>query len=138
VNGSPVTQLLEAIDKLDLDAVMALASPDCRLMTVDGRRAEGAAQMRQLLGAFLSSLRSTSHRVTAEWHVDDVWIGEVEASYELRDWLQMTGLPRVFVLRDGPDGLLDVRVYGARERPLTNHRTGDEPTRVGGRWIAPL
>ncbi len=117
---------------------MALAAPDCRLMTVDGRRAEGTAPMRQLLAAFLSSLRSTAHRVTSEWHVDDVWIAEVEASYELRDWLQMTGLPRVFVLRQGPEGLVDVRVYGARERPLTNHRTGDEPTRVGGRWIAPL
>ncbi len=126
------------MDKLDLDAIMALAAPECRLMTVDGRRAEGQAQMRQLLGAFLSSLRSTVHRITAEWHVDDVWIAEVEASYELRDWLQMTGLPRVFVLRDGPDGLLDVRAYGARERPLMNHRTGDEPSRVGGRWIAPL
>jgi hypothetical protein len=138
VKGSPVSRLLGAIDKLDVDGVLALASADCQLMTVDGRRASGAAQMRQLLGAFISSLRSTSHRITSEWHVDDVWIAEVDASYELRDWLQMTDLPRVFVLRDSPDGLVDIRVYGAREKPLANHRTGDEPSRVGGRWLLPL
>jgi hypothetical protein len=138
VDESPIFRLLAAIDKLDVDEVMALTAPECRLMTVDGRRAEGAEEARQLLTAFMSSLRSTSHRVTAQWHQDNVWIAEVEAKYELRDWLQMVDVPRIFVLRGGPGGLVDIRVYGARERPLTNHRTGDEPTRVGGRWIAPL
>jgi SnoaL-like domain len=138
VEGSPVTQLLAAIDRLDVDAALALAAPDCRLLTVDGRRAQGAEEVRQLLRAFMSSLRSTAHRITSEWHVDDVWIAEVEASYELRDWLQMNDLPRVFVLRGSPNGLVDIRVYGARERPLDDHRTGDEPMRVGGRPLLPL
>jgi hypothetical protein len=91
-----------------------------------------------VLASFLATLRTTTHRITAEWHEDNVWIAEVEASYELQDWLQINELPRAFVLRDGPDGFADLRVYGAHERPLTDHRTGEEGMWVGGRWVPPL
>jgi hypothetical protein len=138
VSDSPIARLLDAIDKLDLDAAMALAAPDCRLLTVDGRRAEGTQAVRELLASFLGSLRSTTHRITAEWHEDNVWIAEVEGDYELQDWLRIDGLPRAFVLRHGPAGFADLRVYGAHERPLTNHRTGEEGMWVGGRWVPPL
>jgi len=135
---SPIAQLLAAIDKLDVDAAMALVAPDGRLLAVDGRRAEGSESVRDLLTDFLAKLRSTTHRITAEWHQDDVWIAEVEATYELLDWLQIQALPRAFVLREGPEGFVDLRVYGAHERPLAEHRTGAEGMRVGGRWIPPL
>jgi hypothetical protein len=138
VSDSPIARLLDAIDKLDLDAAMALAAPDCRLLTVDGRRAEGTEAVRALLASFLASLRSTTHRITAEWHEDNVWIAEVVGDYELQDWLRIDGLPRAFVLRDGPAGFADVRVYGAHEHPLTDHRTGEEGMWVGGRWVPPL
>ncbi len=94
--------------------------------------------MRALLEGFLAKLRSTSHRITAQWHVDDTWIAEVDADYELRDYLQIRDLPRVFVLRGGPDGVSDVRVYGAHERPIDEHRTGEEGIWIGGRWVPPL
>ena len=69
---------------------------------------------------------------------DDVWVAEVESSYELRDWLQLNGLPRAYVVHEGPDGIREVHAYGAHERPLTEHRTGEEGTWLGGRWIPPL
>jgi hypothetical protein len=138
VSDSPIDQLLHAIDSLDADAVIAMLAPEGRFLTVDGRRAQGSEAVGRLLGNFLGNLRSTSHRVTAQWHVDDAWIAEVEADYELSDYLQMKNLPRAFVLRSGPDGLRDVNVYGAHERPLTEHRTGDEGIWVGGRWVPPL
>jgi hypothetical protein len=94
--------------------------------------------VRRLLTAFISTLRSTSHRITAQWHEDDAWIAEVEANYELQDYLQLNGLPRAFVLRLGPEGITDFRVYGAHEQPLTDHRTGEEGMWVGGRWVPPL
>lgn len=127
-----------AIDRLDLEAVMSLAAPYVRLLTVDGRRASEAEGARRLLGDFLSALRSTTHVITAQWHQDDVWIAEVEASYELRDWLKINGLPRVFIVRMGPDGIADLRVYGAHERPLEDHRRGDEGLWIGDRWVPPL
>jgi ketosteroid isomerase-like protein len=77
---SPIDRLLAAIDKLDVDAVTALFAPDARLLTADGRRAQGIEPVRQLLADFVATLRSTKHRVTAQWHPDDVWIAEVEAS----------------------------------------------------------
>lgn len=117
---------------------MKLFVPDGQLLTADGRRAHGTESVRNLLADFLGTLRSTTHRVTAEWHEGGVWIAEVDASYELKDWLKINALPRVFVIRGGPGGLTDVRVYGAHERPLTDHHTGEEGMWVGDRWIPPL
>jgi hypothetical protein len=138
VDPSPVARLLAALDNLDIEAAMALVAPDGRLLVVDGRRAEGSEAVRDLFLDLLTKLRSTSHRITAEWHQDHVWIAEVEATYELEDWLQIGPLPRAFILREGPDGFVDLRVYGAHEHPITEHRTGAEGMRIGGRWIPPL
>jgi hypothetical protein len=138
VNDSPIDRLLAAVDNLDVEAAVAMAAPDCRFLAVDGRRAEGAEAVQALLREFFASVRSMQHHVTAQWHPDDVWIAEVEATYELRDWLLINALPRVFIVRDAPEGFVDIRVYGAHERPLTDHRTGEEGMRIGERWIPPL
>jgi Arc/MetJ-type ribon-helix-helix transcriptional regulator len=138
VSESPIEKLLEAFDALDIDAVMAQVAPDARLLVADGRRAEGSDAVRDLLTRFAADLRSTAHRITAQWHQDDVWIAEAEADYELRDWLQLTALPRAFILYEGPEGIRDLHVYGAHEHPLTEHRTGEEGMRIGDRWIPPL
>ena len=135
---SPIAQLLEAIDGLDFDAAAALFADDCRVLTPDGRRAEGMQAVRELLADMRDSLRSTAHRITAQWHQENVWIAEVEATYELKDWLRLTALPRAFVLRDGPEGVIDLRVYGAHERPLSDHPTGEEGMWIGERWMPPL
>ncbi len=136
-------QLLDAIDSLDVDGVVALLAPDIRLLTADGRRAQGVDAARELLQSFLAVLRSTTHEVTAQWHVDDVWIAEVQASYELRDWLELTALPRAFIARQGSPGISELRVYGAHEHPLTDEHTelhSSEPEGVwmGGRFVPPL
>ena len=138
MSNSPIEQLLEAIDRLDVDGVSALLAPDARCLSADGRRAEGREAVRELIGDLLTRLRSATHRITSQWRVDDVWIAEVDANYELQDWLQLNDLPRVFVLRMGAEGIADLRVYGAHEHPLTEHRTGEEGMWVGSRWIPPL
>ena len=130
--------LLAAVDKLDIDQVMAMCAPDCRFMTVDGRRAEGHSATRQLFAEFLSEIRSTTHEITGQWHDGDVWFAEVLANYELKDWSKLDGLPRAFVVRTGGDGIRDLRVYGANEQPLGDQRGGEEPFRIGGRLILPL
>jgi hypothetical protein len=134
----PVEQFFEAIDVLDLEATMALMAPDARVLVADGRRAEGTEAVRRLFGDFIGQLRFTSHRITAQWHEDDVWITEADVSYELRDWLRLNALPRVFIVRAGPDGISELRAYGAHEHRLSNHRTGEEGMQVGGRWVPPL
>jgi hypothetical protein len=138
VSESPIEQLLGAIDKRDVEGAMALMAPDCKLLVVDGRRAEGEAAARALFTEFVATVRSTTHTVTAQWHQDDVWIAEVEAAYELIDWLKISALPRACVLRQGPEGVVELHFYGAHERPLSDHRTGGEGMRIGGRWIPPL
>jgi hypothetical protein len=138
MTGSPIDQLLAAIDQLELGSVMSLLGPEIRVLTADGRRSEGREAVHELLSGFLSQLRSTTHRITEQWQVDDVWIAEIDAAYELQDWLRLSGLPRIFVVRMGPDGIADLRAYGAHERPLTDHRTGEEGMWIGSRWIPPL
>jgi hypothetical protein len=138
VPPSPLDRLLTALDELDADAAAALFAPDGRLLTVDGRRAEGIEAIRALLSDFLGQLRSTTHVTTARWQQDDVWIAEVDASYELRDWLKLTDLPRVFVLRNGPEGCADLRAYGAHERALASHESDADLLPVGGLWLPPL
>jgi hypothetical protein len=138
VTQSPIDRLFAVIDTLDVQAVTALFAPDGRLLTADGRRAQGTEPVTQLLTEFVATLRSTTHRITAQWHPDDVWIAEIEATYELQDWLLIPAVPRAIVLREGPDGIADLRIYGAHEHPLSEHRTGDEGTRIGTRWVPPL
>ena len=118
--------------------MVARFAPDARLLIADGRRAEGRDAVRALLGEVLGALRAATHRITAEWHQDNVWIAEVEADYELQDWLQLKGLPRALVLYDSPDGIAALHVYGASEHPLEEHRTGEEGMEIGGRWVPPL
>lgn len=138
MSQSPIEEFLDAVDRLELDAIMALMAPDVRVLVVDGRRAEGTDAVRQLLAEFLGQLRATTHRITAQWHSDDVWIAEADASYELRDWLQLNGLPRAFIVRAGPGGVSELKAYGAHEHQLSNHPTGENGMWVGGRWVPPL
>jgi ketosteroid isomerase-like protein len=138
VDESPIAELLAAVDTLDLDAVTAHFAPDGGLMTADGRRAQGIDEVRTLLAEFLGTLRATSHRVTAQWHEGDTWIAEVEATYELDDWMQTSPLPRAFVLRQAGDRVADLRIYGAHERPLADHAEGGLGSWVHGRWVPPL
>jgi hypothetical protein len=138
VSQSPIEQLLDAIDKRHVEGAMALIAPSCRLLVVDGRRAEGGAGVRELFTDFVATVRSSTHRITAQWHPDGVWIAELETSYELTDWSKISALPRACVLREGPDGVAELHFYGAHERQLSDRRTGEEGMRIGGRWIPPL
>jgi hypothetical protein len=138
MDESPAAKLISAVDKLDVDAVVALLARDVSVLVADGRRTEGSEAARGLMSEFLGALRECTHRITAQWHVDDYWIAEIEATYALKDGLEAGPLARALVLRQGSDGLSELRVYGADERPLTEHPTGDEGMWVGGRWVPPL
>jgi hypothetical protein len=67
-----------------------------------------------------------------------VWIAEVDASYELTDRVLIGELPRAFIARGGPDGLSDVRVYGAHEDRLGADDETDHGLMFAGRWLPPL
>ena len=53
---SPIDQILGAIDTLDGEAAIALMAPNCQMLAVDGRRAEGTAAVRELLSDFLATI----------------------------------------------------------------------------------
>ena len=138
MDQSPIDQLLEALDRRDVSAATSLLAPDCELLLADGRRANGRQGVVAVLEEFMAMTRSMSHQTTAQWQVADGWIAEVSATYELQDWLLLPDLPRAFVLRTGPEGIASMHIYGGRERPLADHRTGEEGMRISDRWIPPL
>jgi hypothetical protein len=138
VTGSPIEQLIGAFDELDREAAMALLAPDTKLLSADGRRAEGTKAVRELMTDFFAALRSSTHLITAQWHEGDVWIAEIEASYELEDRVRIGPLPRAFIVRDGPHGIAELRVYGANERRLADEGSGEDGMWLSGRWLPPL
>ena len=138
MEASPLTRWLEAMDALDANAANACLAPTVRVLMADGRRAQGQPEVTRLIADFLSRVRRMSHRVITEWHIDDTWIAELEATYELSDYFDTGALPRVIIARIDAQGITDLRVYGAHEHPLSEHRTGEEGMWVGGRWVPPL
>jgi hypothetical protein len=65
-------------------------------------------------------------------------MAELEAEYELRNWLRIDGVPRALFLRRTGEGITDARFYGAHERPIMEDGGDPEMMRLGGRWIPPL
>jgi hypothetical protein len=136
---SPIAALLKATDALDVDAFVSMFAADGRLLTADGTVAEGAAQVRTVISRFIDELSATSHEITAEWHPDDdVWIAELNATYELKGLGHLGPYPRAVVLRGGPDGVRELRVYGLHELPLTDTAHRYQEVFTGGRWFATL
>jgi hypothetical protein len=139
VPESPVASVLAAIDALDISALTALFAPDGRLLTVDGRVANGSGEIRQAAGRFTHDLRATNHRLTAEWHPEpDVWIAELEATYELTNYAQLGPYARAIFLRQGSDGILELRIYGLHERPLIDSTRGYQEVYGSGHWLPTL
>src|SRR5579863_640465 len=111
--------VLRALDALDLEAAVALFAPDASLSTLFGETASGRDRVREVLGQFLGELRASHHDVGAEWNPEPgVWLAEMSATYELADFSRRGPYGRVMVLREGKDGIEQLRIYGGHELPL--------------------
>jgi hypothetical protein len=138
VEASPLTRWLEAMEALDADGAMSTFAPDVSLLMADGSRVHGHDEASRLISGFLGQLRSLSYEVSAQWHVQDTWIAEAQATYELTDHFRTAAVPRAVFARVSEAGIVELRLYGAHERPLAEHRTGEEGMWVGGHWVPPL
>lgn len=138
MTDSPIVEFLQAIDKLDVQAAASLFVAEGRLLIVDGHRAEGLVEVREVLEEFLGAVRSTSHTLTGQWRDGQVWIAEAVATYQFQDGVQIGPLPRALVLRDSPEGILELHVYGSNERPLAERDYERTGMHVGGRWLPAL
>jgi hypothetical protein len=138
VAGSPISELLDSLAALDIDAVIGRFAPNGSLLRTDGSEAAGADAVRKALSEFLADLRGTVYSITAEWHPEDgVWIAEVEATYDLTDGTRHGPYGRAIVLRADGTGITDLRFYGAHELPLVAHLPYRE-VRAGTHWLPTL
>ena len=140
---SPLEEFLRAFDRLDADACAALFAVDGRLRYVDGRVEEGAQAVNECLTTYFADLRSTEHVVRDQWHFEEVWLAEVEASYVLADHSILGPVSKVFVIRMSQEGIADLRVYAAgepgfHEASLRHERERHRGILVGGRRLPPL
>ena len=141
--GSPLEQFLRAFDRLDADACGALFAADGRLRYVDGHVEEGAQAVRECLRRYFADLRSSEHVVRDQWHLEDVWIAEVEAGCVLADHSILGPVSKVFVIRMSQEGIADLRVYAAgepgfHEASLRHERERHRGILVGGWRLPPL
>lgn len=137
--ASPIAPLLSALDALDVEAFASRFAPDGRLLTLFGDVATGPDEVRSVIGAFVSQLRATTHRVTSEWHPEEaVWIAETEATYDLTDYTRLGPLPRAVVLRQSPAGIARLSLYGQHELPLGQSRRPYQEVRAGRHWLPTL
>ncbi len=139
VPDSPIVAALKAIDALDADALTSLFAENGRLLTVDGRVAEGIEQVRAVAASFVAELRATSHQVTFEWNPEPgVWIAELDSTYELNSLVELGPYPRAIILRDGPSGIVEMRIYGLHEQPLTASAHPYQEVFGSGHWLPTL
>ena len=135
---SPISAVLRAMEALDVDACISLFTPDGRLLSTDGNVAEGPEAVRAVLSDLFADLRAATYRVTAQWHPDeDVWIAEVDATYDLKEHGLRGPYPRAMVLRGGRE-IAELRVYGRHELPLTESGVSYREVLAGNRWLATL
>ena len=136
---SPIRAFLGAIDALDVEAAASQFANGASLTMAFGQRAEGHEELNVALRGFMSELRATSHELTAEWHPEpQVWIAELTAVYELRDFNQLGPFRRAIVVRTGPDGIGEMSIYGAHELPLRQSERPYQEVYAAGRWMPTL
>ncbi|MDQ6608014.1 MAG: nuclear transport factor 2 family protein [Actinomycetota bacterium] len=138
---SPLEQLLDAFDRLDADACTALFATDGRLSWVDGHVAEGHTAVRARLTEYFDDLTSMTHVVRDSWHLDQVWIAEIDASYVLEDRSLQGPVAKVMILRMRSEGIGDLRVYAAVEPSFhaaeQRHQRERDRGLVVGDWRLP-
>ncbi len=136
---SPLTAVVRALDALDVEAAVSQFAPDATLTMVFGQHAEGADQVRAALRAFCGELRSTRHELGAEWHPEPgVWIAELTATYQLRDFAELGPYRRAIIVRERDGAIVEMAVYGAHEPPLRASERPYQEVYAGGRWLPTL
>jgi len=136
---SPITAVLQALDALDAGGAAAGFAPTATLTTIDGRTVTGIADVRATLAELVGNLRATHHDVTAQWNPEPgVWVAELTAAYELRDSVRLGPYRRAMVARQGPDGIIELTIYGAHELPLIQAEQGYREVYAGGHWMPTL
>jgi hypothetical protein len=138
MSESPITAVFQLLDDLDIGGAVARFAPNCTLLMVYGEETTGHEQVRELLTKFAEPLRAMRHHTTAEWHPEpSVWIAELTAEYELHDQGLVGPYLRAVVLRDSPEGIAGLNIYGSHESPLDSRR-GYQEVFAAGRWMPTL
>ena len=136
---SPIRVFIDAIDKLDLEPVIALFAPDGRFTTAFGTEAVGLEQVRGELSKFLSELRATEHQITAEWNPEPgTWIAETTATYELTDFSRRGPYKRAIFARSALGLIEHLTIYGAHELPLPEAERAYTNVRGPHGWMPTL
>jgi len=139
VSDSPISVLLRAIDALDLDGATSLFTPTAEVATVYGRSGKGADQVRAVFAELMEELREAHHEVTAEWNpAPGVWLAELSAVYDLKDFSRRGPYERIVVLHMGDTGIEQVRMYGSHEQPLQDDHGGYQEVRGPHGWLPTL
>jgi hypothetical protein len=139
MSDSLIQGLLSAIDALDLEAATSMFSADADLMTLYGRQGKGTEQVRAVLGELIGELRSAHHEISSEWNPEPgVFIAELTATYELKDFSERGPYRRAIVMRAAGQQITQLGMYGAHELPLPEAEAGYHEVRGPHGWLPTL
>ncbi|MEV4452588.1 MULTISPECIES: nuclear transport factor 2 family protein [Streptomyces] len=101
-----VAELYSCFDTLNVEAVLAHFSDDCRIRFGNGEPTVGHEEFLAGAGAFLQSVRGMCHRFRQVWQSGDQTVLVADVEY-VRHNGSMLSLPAVTLLHRRPDGLID-------------------------------
>ncbi|MFK4271524.1 nuclear transport factor 2 family protein [Streptomyces milbemycinicus] len=101
-----MAELYSSFDTLDLDAVLAHFSDDCRIRFGNGEPTVGHDGFLAGAGAFLQSVRGICHRFRQVWQCGDQAVLVADVDYSCHNGSALS-LPAVTLLHRRPDGLID-------------------------------
>ena len=103
--------LFSAIDSRDVDGFMEWLTEDCSFVYGSQEPVRGAAAVRDMVAAFLSSFAVVAHRVDSTWEADGAAITEGFVTYTTTDG-SATSLPFCNVFHIADDlRIREYRVY---------------------------
>jgi ketosteroid isomerase-like protein len=107
---STTTEVFADVDRMDAKAFASHLAEDCLLRFGNADEVIGRGAIEAAIAGFFTTINGISHRIVAQWDVDDTTIIQLEATYTRKDDRKVT-LPAVAVWRRGGELIDDYRIY---------------------------
>lgn len=105
-----IDHLFAAIDRQDAAAFSDFLAPEVSFSFGNADPVRGRAVVTEAVVALFAALRALQHRVEERWIVADTAIVAGRVTYTRHDGSTLT-VPFANILKRGPDGIHDYRIY---------------------------
>jgi uncharacterized protein (TIGR02246 family) len=105
-----IDRIVRADESLDAAAFVEVLAPDAAFRFAGGPAIVGREAVRAMVEGLFARLATLKHTILTSWEGEDTLVYEGEVHYTFHDGGSLT-LPYANVLRTGPAGVHDYRIY---------------------------